>query len=171
MSDALPWELPLGSRVLDQQQTEFRVWAPSASTLALLVAGRRLELEDAGLGVHEVVTTAVAGDDYWYEVDGVKLPDPCSRWQPEGLRGPSRVVMPVANTLRRRPPGELIIYELHVGTFSAEGTFDSAIPHLAALASLGVSAIEVMPVGEFPGARGWGYDGVYISAPQSSYGG
>src|SRR6185437_11094611 len=89
-----------------------------------------------------------------------------------GLRGPSRV-------LEVQPPpeftspslDELVLYELHVGTFTPEGTFEAAIPHLPALAELGVSAIEVMPVAEFPGARGWGYDGVYISAAQSSYGG
>jgi maltooligosyltrehalose trehalohydrolase len=71
------------------------------------------------------------------------------------------------------PPrvAELVLYELHVGTFSREGTFDSAIPHLSELAALGVNAIELMPVAEFPGARGWGYDGVYLSSPQSSYGG
>jgi maltooligosyltrehalose trehalohydrolase len=108
-------------------------------------------------------------------VDGVALPDPASRWQPEGLRGPSRVFSPCP--LRPRPLARaaglagLVVYELHVGTFSTEGTFVGAIPHLDALAEIGVTAIELMPVAEFPGARGWGYDGVYISAAQSSYGG
>jgi maltooligosyltrehalose trehalohydrolase len=172
MSEPFPWELPLGSRVIDAQQTEFRVWAPSATTLTLWAAGRGVALHEIGHGVHEVVTTAQAGDDYWFEVDGQRLPDPCSRWQPEGLRGPSRVLAPAPRAPFERPsPSELIIYELHVGTFSSEGTFDGAIAHLPELAELGVTAIELMPVAEFPGARGWGYDGVYLSAAQSSYGG
>jgi maltooligosyltrehalose trehalohydrolase len=172
MSDPLPWELPLGSRVLDQEQTEFRVWAPSATTITLWVAGRGVALREIGHGVHEVVTTARPGDDYWYEVDDRRLPDPCSRWQPQGLRGPSRVLAPTPPAPFERPPAaDLIIYELHVGTFSAEGTFDGAIAHLPELAALGVTAIELMPVAEFPGARGWGYDGVYLAAAQSSYGG
>ncbi len=172
MRDQLPWERPLGSRVLDEERTEFRVWAPSAATITLWVAGRGVALHEIGDGVHEVVTNAQPGDDYWFEVDGQRLPDPCSRWQPDGLRGPSRVFAPTPPAPFERPPAaELIIYELHVGTFSAEGTFDGAIPHLPELADLGVTAIELMPVAEFPGARGWGYDGVYLSAAQSTYGG
>ncbi len=169
----MPWERPLGSRVLDERQTEFRVWAPSASTVALSVGGRVVELEEAGYGVYEVVAPARAGDDYLFLVDGHQLPDPCSRWQPQGLRGPSRVVDPTPpSALSQRPPPEkLLIYELHIGTFTAEGTFAAAQQHLAELARLGVTAIEIMPVAEFPGARGWGYDGVYLSAAQSSYGG
>jgi maltooligosyltrehalose trehalohydrolase len=106
-------------------------------------------------------------------VDDQPLPDPCSRFQPEGLRGPSRVVAPRSPEPLFTPPSldRLVIYELHVGTFSAEGTFAGAIPFLRDLASLGVTAIEIMPVAEFPGDHGWGYDGVYLSAPQSSYGG
>jgi len=172
MSEPLPWERPLGSRVVDAEHTEFRVWAPSASTIKLWVAGRGVALHEIGHGVHEAVAPARAGDDYWFEIDGRRLPDPCSRWQPEGLRGPSRVLAPAPSAPFERPrPSELIIYELHVGTFSPEGTFDGAIAHLAGLAELGVAAIELMPLAEFPGARGWGYDGVYLSAAQSSYGG
>ncbi|HET6548995.1 MAG TPA: malto-oligosyltrehalose trehalohydrolase, partial [Solirubrobacter sp.] len=101
---------------------------------------------------------------------------PCSRWQPHGLRGPSRIVDPFAfewTDGEFRIPGlqDAVVYELHVGTFSSKGTFEGAIPHLASLAELGVTALELMPVAEFPGARGWGYDGVYLSAAQSSYGG
>jgi maltooligosyltrehalose trehalohydrolase len=103
---------------------------------------------------------------------GRALPDPCSRWQPRGLRGPSRIVE-VSPVERIDAPalGDLVIYELHVGTFTPEGTFAAVIPHLGELAALGVTAIELMPVAEFPGHHGWGYDGVYISAAQSSYGG
>jgi maltooligosyltrehalose trehalohydrolase len=160
--------------MLDRELAEFRVWAPRAQTIALSLAGREIELQDAGYGVHETVAAARAGDDYEFVVDGRRLPDPCSRWQPHGLRGASRIL---GETDRPGPAFEtpalchLIIYELHIGTFSAEGTFDGAIAHLEELAALGVNAIEIMPVAEFPGARGWGYDGVYISAAQSSYGG
>jgi maltooligosyltrehalose trehalohydrolase len=168
-----PWERRLGARVLSDGLTEFRVWAPRASSIALSLAGHVVELEDAGYGIYEVVAPARAGDDYFFLLDGEELPDPCSRWQPDGLRGPSRIV---GDDLRHGdfdppPPTELVIYELHLGTFSAPGTFDGAIEHLEALAELGVGAIEIMPVAEFPGRRGWGYDGVYISAAQSSYGG
>ena len=116
------------------------------------------------------------GDDYLIVVGGGKpLPDPCSRWQPDGLRGVSRVLdtndflwsaAPIALTLT-----ELVVYELHVGTFTRDGTFAAAIPQLDELASLGVTAVELMPVATFPGERGWGYDGVLTSAPHHAYGG
>ncbi len=119
------------------------------------------------------VCEASAGEDYFFVVDGDRFPDPCSRWQPDGIRGPSRVlsVEPPTPLAQPRPIIDHVIYELHVGTFTPEGTFEAAIPHLDGLAELGVTAIELMPVAEFPGARGWGYDGIYISAAQSSYGG
>jgi maltooligosyltrehalose trehalohydrolase len=157
--------------------TEFRVWAPWAESVALRIDDRDDPLEHVGYGIHEALAPAPAGSDYWFVLDGVELPDPCSRWQPDGLRGPSRVLD--TSTLRddpqRRfaPPAseQLVLYELHVGTFTPEGTFEAAIPHLRELAELGVTAIEIMPVAEFPGRHGWGYDGVYISAAHSAYGG
>ncbi|HEX8977731.1 MAG TPA: malto-oligosyltrehalose trehalohydrolase [Solirubrobacteraceae bacterium] len=163
----------MGARPLDAGRTEFRVWAPRAERIVLAIEGREISLTDAGHGVYEAVAEAGPGTDYRYLLDGEPLPDPGSRFQPEGLRGPSRVVSAAPPRPDFTPPAppELILYELHVGTFSTEGTFDGAIPHLAALAELGVTAIELMPVAEFPGARGWGYDGVYINAVQSSYGG
>jgi maltooligosyltrehalose trehalohydrolase len=168
-----PWERPLGAHLLDAEHTEFRVWAPRAEHITLALAGRELALEDAGYGVYETVAQAGAGADYRFVLDGEPLPDPCSRWQPDGLRGPSRVasVSPAGAAFTPPAAADLILYELHVGTFSSEGTFDGVIPHLPALAELGITAIELMPVGEFPGTRGWGYDGVYIGAAQSSYGG
>jgi maltooligosyltrehalose trehalohydrolase len=173
MSD-LPWERPLGARPVSDEQVAFRVWAPRAESVSVSL-GRRdpAPLNDSGYGVYEAVLTASAGDDYRFVLDGRKLPDPCSRWQPKGLRGPSRVVgLSRPRALAPRPSlPELVVYELHVGTFSSDGTFEGAIPYLRGLASLGVTAIEVMPVAEFPGTRGWGYDGVYLSAAQSSYGG
>jgi maltooligosyltrehalose trehalohydrolase len=172
-----PWERPLGALPQADGLTDFRVWAPSAESLALRVGGADpIALEDAGFGVFEATAAAAAGDPYAFVVDGAELPDPATRWQPEGLRGPSAVVDPRAFEwtdagFRPAPLADQVIYELHVGTFSAEGTFEGAIPHLRELADLGVTAIEVMPVAEFPGRRGWGYDGVYLSAAQSSYGG
>ena len=165
----------LGARPVDHEVVEFRVWAPRARRVAVRLANADVEMVQAGDGMHELVTPAQAGDDYWYVLDGQPLPDPCSRWQPKGIRGPSRVFappQPIASSGPRPPRREeLVIYELHVGTFSPEGTFEAAIAYLDGLASLGVTAIELMPVAEFPGGRGWGYDGVYISAAQSSYGG
>ena len=130
-------------------------------------------MDDEGYGIFSTVAPAPYGTDYWFVVDGEPVPDPASRWQPEGLRGPSRVFRPSPPQPLRKPVTleELVILELHTGTFSQDGTFAAAIPHLDQLAQLGVNAIEVMPVAEFPGARGWGYDGVYISTAQSSYGG
>ncbi len=182
MSDAragsgYPWERPLGARVLDDGRTELRVWAPRAQTVHVSAGGERHRMRDAGYGVHELTLALAAGADYRFVLDdGDALPDPCSRWQPEGLRGPSRVLdaraLPAADDGFTAPAArDLIIYELHVGTFSAAGTFTGAIDHLSELAELGITAIEIMPVAEFPGERGWGYDGVYISAAQSSYGG
>ncbi len=117
------------------------------------------------------------GVDYAYVLDGgPPRPDPVSRWQPRGVHGPSRVVDPLA--FRWTDAGwtgiamaDFVIYELHVGTFTAAGTFDAVIEHLDALAALGITAVELMPVGQFPGERNWGYDGVSWYAPQNSYGG
>ena len=171
-----PWEHELGARVLVDGRAEFRVWAPNATTVSLVVGDRQRALGDAGYGVYESEIPATAGEDYAFVLDGAELPDPCSRWQPHGLRGRSRLLdareLPGAqDRFSVPPPEQLLIYELHVGTFSDAGTFTGAIEHLDALARLGVTAIELMPVAEFPGARGWGYDGVYLSAAQSSYGG
>jgi len=168
-----PWERPLGARPRGDGNVEFRVWAPRARSVSLRLARQEIDLEDAGHGVHEAVAQARAGDDYWFVLDGRKLPDPCSRWQPGGIRGPSRILdlAPPAPPFQTPRTRDLVIYEMHIGTFSPEGTFDAAIEHLPGLAELGVTAIEIMPVAEYPGGHGWGYDGVYISAPQSSYGG
>ena len=172
-----PWERPLGARQIDDERAEFRVWAPRASAPAVKVAGARHAMIDVGLGVWEAIVPAAPGSDYVYVIDGEDLPDPASRWQPDGLRGPSRVLDPRRLATGRRggfmAPAleDLLIYELHIGTFTAEGTFAAAAARLSGLADLGVTAVEIMPVAEFPGERGWGYDGVYISAAQSSYGG
>jgi maltooligosyltrehalose trehalohydrolase len=174
--DVLPFERPLGTTVLGDGRVRFRVWAPKPDEVRLRLGGTDHAMRDAGLGVYELEVEAAAGDDYWYVLDGKRLPDPCTRLQPRGLRGPSRIVDPGAwtwtdeawegVTLR-----DLVLYELHVGTFTAEGTFDAAIGKLPELARLGVTAIELMPVADFPGQRGWGYDGVYVWSAHQAYGG
>ncbi len=170
-----PFEPPLGARVAGDGRLAFRVWAPRAErSVELELRGERRPMSDAGFGVFVVECDGAAGEDYRFVLDGGEpLPDPASRWQPEGLRGPSRVVAAAPPSPLEPPPAldELVLYELHVGTFSSEGTFAGVVPHLAELAELGVNAVEIMPVAEFPGTRGWGYDGVYLSAAQSSYGG
>lgn len=158
----------------------FRVWAPGAKRVEvhLLGAGERhvaLEREDSGY--HAVRVEGVEpGCDYLYRLDGGrKRPDPASRWQPAGVHGPSRVV-------ERRfgwtdaawvglPLRDHVLYELHVGTFSRAGTFDGVAERLAELRDLGITALELMPVAQFPGDRNWGYDGVCPFAVQHSYGG
>jgi maltooligosyltrehalose trehalohydrolase len=128
-------------------------------------------------GYFETTLATEAGARYGYRVDGGDdLPDPASRSQPHGVHGPSALVDPAAfawsdSAFRARPVAELVIYELHVGTFTEAGTFEAAIERLDDLVSLGVTAVEIMPVGQFPGARNWGYDGVDLWAPQSTYGG
>ena len=173
MGAEYPWERPLGARVVADDAVEFRVWAPRAQRVAVRIGSDEVSLDEVGFGVYEAVVPGRAGDDYEFFLDGEALPDPCSRFQPEGLRGPSRVLAPTPQIGRAGPTSldGLVIYELHIGTFSPEGTFAAAIPYLRELAELGVNAIEIMPVAEFPGRHGWGYDGVYLSAAQSSYGG
>ncbi len=170
------WERRLGALPLDGGESCFRTWAPRAHTVAVRLNGEDHFLQEAGHGVHERRLRASAGEDYWIVLDGTPLPDPCSRWQPEGIRGPSRVLD--TRGFQWSDHGwsgialeDLVLYELHVGAFSEEGTFAAVIPHLRPLHELGVTAIELMPVGEFPGRRGWGYDGVQISAAFSGYGG
>jgi maltooligosyltrehalose trehalohydrolase len=172
----LPFERPLGARPTTDGRTTFRVWAPNAREVAVRVGGDDHPLADEGLGVNAGVAPADHGDDYMLVADGRAWPDPCSRWQPHGLRGASRVLDPAAIAWTDEgfaPPAlrDAVIYELHVGTFTERGTFDAAIERLPGLAELGFTVVELMPVAEFPGERGWGYDGVYLWSAQSSYGG
>jgi maltooligosyltrehalose trehalohydrolase len=158
-------------------RTEFGVWAPHASTLAVR-AGDRLRPLDRGTGgVFTGTLDVAAGDDYELVLDSSRpLPDPCSRWQPAGVRGPSRVLDTRAFGWGDGDWGgvtleDLVVYELHVGTFTGRGTFDAVVGELDDLVRLGVTAIEIMPVATFPGERGWGYDGLYAYAPHPAYGG
>jgi maltooligosyltrehalose trehalohydrolase len=141
-------------------------------------SGQRVALVPEGDGLFAGTVEGIgAGGRYVYRLDGgAERPDPVSRWQPEGVHGSSAVVDPAAfHWTDGGWPGvalrDLCFYELHVGTFTAEGTFDAVIPHLAELRELGVTALELMPVAEFPGGRNWGYDGAHLFAPQSTYGG
>ena len=129
----LPWEAPLGAFPTPGGNTRFRVWAPRARELALDRDGAHTPLEPAGLGVFAAEVPAAPGTDYAYVVDGERLPDPCSRWQPDGLRGPSRVLDAGAFAWTDdgfEPPAlrDLVLYELHVGTFTPEGTFEARDP-------------------------------------------
>jgi maltooligosyltrehalose trehalohydrolase len=133
-------------------------------------------------GFHNLDVPELAPEaTYLYRLDSSdEWPDPASRSQPYGVHGPSQIIDPQSfcwNSAERKPQlkalslPSAVLYELHVGTFTPEGTFDGVIPHLDELADLGVTTIEIMPVAQFPGSRNWGYDGTYIYAPQNSYGG
>jgi maltooligosyltrehalose trehalohydrolase len=140
-------------------------------------AERLVRMQSGERGYHHAVVEGVEpGSLYLYRLDeGGERPDPASRFQPQGVRGPSQVVSPHFEWEDARwfglPLQDYAIYELHVGTFTPEGTFDAVIPHLGELREAGITAIELMPVAQFPGARNWGYDGVYPFAVQNSYGG
>jgi len=161
----------LGATPLGDGVVEFRVWAPNARSVSVL--GQ--ELERADDGIFSGRARAAPEDDYRYLLDDARgWPDPCSRAQPDGVRGPSRIVDPGTFDIRPGPSlhlDDLVLYELHVGTFSPAGTFDGAIPRLAPLREAGITAVELMPVATFPGDRGWGYDGLYTWAPHAAYGG
>ncbi len=166
----------LGAVPAADGEVELRVWAPSVRSLDVDLASGRHELERDG-EYWQARIPARPGDEYLLVVDGEEAyPDPCSRAQPHGVRGPSQVVDTRAfewtdGDRQGVALDDLVIYELHVGTFSEDGTFDGVIPRLPGLRDLGVTAIELMPVATFPGERGWGYDGLYICAPHRAYGG
>jgi maltooligosyltrehalose trehalohydrolase len=171
----------LGATYLGDGRCAFLVWAPHAREVAVrLVAPReqRVALAAGADGYHGGVVEDVApGARYFYVLDGQKeRPDSAARYQPDGVHGPSEVVDPGAFAWSDAgwfgiPRRQLVIYELHVGTYSEAGTFEALVPHLDGLRDLGVTAIELMPVAQFPGSRNWGYDGVYPYAVQASYGG
>ncbi len=160
------------------QGVRFRLWAPGCQAVELVLEGGATLAMSAGEeGWFELTTDqARAGTRYRYRLpDGLQVPDPASRFQPEDVHGPSEVIDPTAyawqdGDWRGRPWHEAVVYELHVGTFTAAGTFRAAIERLDHLVALGVTAIEIMPIADFPGARNWGYDGVLPYAPDSSYG-
>lgn len=174
-----PDRLPLGAALLDDGRASFVVWAPLIDGLnvSLPGSGRVIPLERAPRGYHcAVVPGVMDGERYVLRLpDGRELPDPASRHQPEGVHGASQVVSRNHDWQHDTWPApdlrDLIIYELHTGTFTDGGTFDSAIAKLPALRELGINAIELMPIAQFPGTRNWGYDGAFAFAAHDSYGG
>ncbi|HSB07378.1 MAG TPA: malto-oligosyltrehalose trehalohydrolase [Thermodesulfobacteriota bacterium] len=178
--DKTMWALGLGANVTPQG-VQFKVWAPEVSSISLVIIGDK-ELYRMSAGDRGYFSTFVQGLErgkrYCYLLNEDRArPDPVSRSQPEGVHGPSEVVDPYAFGWEDRdwkgtPLEEMVIYEIHTGTFTQEGTFGAIIPLLDYLRNeVGVTAIELMPVGQFPGSRNWGYDGAYFYAPQNSYGG
>ncbi len=169
-------ENPFGAEYLGNGRTRFALWAPAAEDVEVVLEDRSGRMERGPDGVFTVVAEAGPGSPYRYRIDGDReVPDPASRHQPEDVHGPSRVVDPAAFEWRDegwtgRPRHEAVLYELHVGSFTPEGTFAAAEERLDHLASLGVTGIELMPLADFPGRRNWGYDGVLPFAPDSSYG-
>jgi maltooligosyltrehalose trehalohydrolase len=174
--------LERGALPLADGATRFSVWAPTARQVEVVLT-REGAIEPHRLvrgpdGVHHgTIRRVPAGTDYSYRLDGgPDRPDPVSRWRPHGVHGPTRIVDPGAfhwsdESWRGIEAPDLVIYELHVGTFTPAGTFDGVVERLPAVRDLGITAIEIMPVAEFPGSRNWGYDGVSPYAVQSSYGG
>lgn len=163
--------------VVDGDAVTYTVWAPDAALVELVTDSTAEPLVRGDAGTWSLTRAGAHGDHYRLRVDASRaLPDPMAGAQPEGVRGPSAVVDPT--TFRWTdadwpgvPLEGLVVYELHVGTFTDAGTFDAAVEHFAELVDLGVTALELMPVATFPGHFGWGYDGLYTSAPHPDYGG
>ncbi|MGH6895231.1 MAG: malto-oligosyltrehalose trehalohydrolase [Geminicoccaceae bacterium] len=179
MSDRFAHRMPFGAQLQDDGTVRFQLWAPSRDAVALVLLDQpgglpMTRLED---GFFAVTTDAVhAGSHYRFQLDdGSRVPDPASRHQPEDVHGPSEVIDPRAYVWqnaawRGRPWHETVLYELHLGAFAEQGTFDGLRRKLDYLAGLGVTAVELMPLSEFSGTRNWGYDGVMPFAPDAAYG-
>ena len=176
-------EMPFGAEVRDDGSVRFRLWAPAARQVDVCLEGcgpilaGPLSMEPCEGGWFELTTDGAGpGNQYRFQIDGAdKVPDPASRFQTCDVHGPSEVIDPAAfewqgNAWRGRRWEEAVLYEIHVGTFTRAGTFSGVVERLDYLASLGVTALELMPVSDFPGKRNWGYDGVFPFAPDSSYG-
>ena len=174
--------MPFGVEPGADGGARFRLWAPSARRVMLKAHGvndgaLQADLNDVGDGWFELDVTGLhAGARYVYRIDDeIDVPDPASRWNPQGVRGPSSIVDPEAfawsdAAWRGRSWNEAVVYEMHIGCFTERGTFAAAIERLDDLADLGVTALELMPLGAFAGERGWGYDGVLPFAPHAAYG-
>ncbi len=162
---------------VEDNKTRFVVWAPEKNKMEVSIDGKFFPMTKDDRGYWSAaVDFAAIGTQYKFRIDGQQiLPDPASCFQPEGVHGNSEVVDKnfswTDDKWKGLSLGEMIQYELHVGTFTNEGTFDGIISRLAYLRELGVNAIELMPLSQFPGSRNWGYDGVYPFAVQNSYGG
>jgi maltooligosyltrehalose trehalohydrolase len=171
---------PVGAELLPQEGAHFRVWAPKRQRVEVVLYREKemvtpLQAEGSGYFSGQVAQTR-AGDVYRFRLDGSgEFPDPASRFQPQGPHGPSQLVDPAGYEWKNKNwrgvklPGQ-VMYELHIGTFTPEGTFASAIERLPQLTEVGVTVLEVMPLADFPGRFGWGYDGVNMFAPTRLYG-
>jgi len=173
-------ESRLGATYLGNGRCQFIVWAPVIQKVEVHIVSPKeliVPLVRDVQGYHQAIVEGVEPSClYFYRLDSKKeRPDPASRFQPRGVHGSSQVVDPHFPWEDQNWPGlpleEYIVYELHVGAFTREGTFDAIIPYLDELKDLGITAVELMPVGQFPGNRNWGYDGAYPFAVQDSYGG
>ncbi len=171
--------MPFGAEVQPDGRVRFRLFAPAADRVRVAVEGQAepLSMSADGTGWHELLTAeARPGSRYKFVLpSGQQVPDPASRFQPQDVNGPSEVIAPGNYVWKDgewtgRAWKEAVIYELHIGAFTPEGSFTAAIAKLDHLQNLGVTAIEIMPVADFSGSRGWGYDGVLLYAPDSSYG-
>jgi len=171
----------IGATPLAGGECEFVVWAPNRNAVELLLKqpgpSRAVPMTRGELGYYRAVVDGVApGTKYNYRLDGSnERPDPVSRYQPDGVHGPSEVLDPSAfawtdGEWQGVPLEDSVFYELHVGTYTPEGTFRALKSRLSQLKDLGVTTIELMPIAQFPGGRNWGYDGVYPYAPQNTYG-
>ncbi|HME90301.1 MAG TPA: alpha-amylase family glycosyl hydrolase, partial [Myxococcaceae bacterium] len=171
-------DLPSQGVQLGASGAHFRVWAPHARSLTLRLDGRDYRMIRSEAGIFSLTNAeATAGSRYCYVFDdGRERPDPASRRQPEGVHSPSQIFDPGSypwsdRAWRGLPLESLVFYELHVGTFTAEGTLDAAARRLDDLAELGITCVELMPVQPFAGSRNWGYDGVLPYAVHEAYGG
>jgi malto-oligosyltrehalose trehalohydrolase len=168
-------DMPFGAQH-DADATRFRLWAPACETVALELDGKSLRMETRDGGWHELTVPGLPpGSTYGFRVGQIVVPDPASRSNPSDVNAPSAVVDPTAyewhdDAWRGRPWHEAVVYEMHVGTFTPEGTFAAAAARLDYLADLGITAVEMMPIADFAGRRGWGYDGVLPFAPDAAYG-
>ncbi|MCC6804007.1 MAG: malto-oligosyltrehalose trehalohydrolase [Anaerolineae bacterium] len=177
----MDWEPTLGALLGEDNCCEFRVWAPHVKRVDVHLVGEGDADRTVSMARMEqdyfraVIEGIMPGQRYFYRLDGAEeYPDPVSRYQPDGVNGGSQVVdrryLWRDEGWKGHPLRDYIIYEMHIGTYSPEGTFLGAIPLLDELVELGITAIELMPVAQFPGERGWGYDGVFQFAPHHAYG-
>jgi maltooligosyltrehalose trehalohydrolase len=172
-------QVPLGATWHDGNVCSFLVWAPRAKQMEVHLLGpkdRTIAMQPGNSGYFSAMPEDIPpGALYQFRIDGQKeRPDPASKFQPQGVHGPSQVIDPRFDwtdaTWKNLTLEKLVLYELHVGAFTPQGTFEAIIERIPRLKELGISAIELMPVAQFPGKRNWGYDGVYMYAVQNSYG-
>ncbi|MGH9327574.1 MAG: malto-oligosyltrehalose trehalohydrolase [Terriglobia bacterium] len=171
----------VGATILENRDAQFLVWAPRADGMEVRILApqaRQIRMVEEEHGYYRAIAEGIEPNSrYVYRLSGkTDRPDPASRFQPEGVHGPSQIVNPrefhwTDGEWPGLPLEEYVLYEIHTGVFTPEGTFEAMVPRLSGLKKLGVTAIEIMPVAQFPGSRNWGYDGAYPFAAQNTYGG